>query len=293
MPSERSPRRLSSEVRDKDRDQNRRRRLQDALPLETAPASDGRKKAKDAVETSDRKAKDETTNLTADSRSRSFSQRDDRGTAAQDGRRSGRRLTSEHGRWKDSKDEDRAAHRKTGSDLNEKEKPEAHGGDNRVWRHNRFHEMNKNADPPSKKRRQFREEKLPPESEPTGHVTAEPRKDVQHLNSHAGADRQREERDRIHRPLERTDYGRTFVKARSFSNRERGERTDMPPRDRFNGGEYGGRYRGRDDTGGNQGFRSSGGRVEKWKHDLYDEANRSPTKNEEDPVAKVEALLSL
>ncbi|KAL9241168.1 hypothetical protein vseg_015310 [Gypsophila vaccaria] len=292
MPTERSPRRLSSDVRDKDRDQDRRRRLQDALPLETAPMSDASRKVKDAVVTSDRKAKDETRNQTADPRSRSFSQRDDRGFAAEEGRRSGRRLASEHGRWRDSRHEYRTTHRSMGSNLNEKEKPEARGGDSRVWRHDRFFEMDKNAVPPSKKRRQFREEKLPPESEPLGHVAAEPSKDIQHFDSTGGADK-RDERDRSHRPLERTDYGRTFVKARSFSNRERGERTDMPPRDRINGGDFGGRYRARDEAGGKQGFRSGGGRVEKWKHDLYDEANRSPTKNEEDPVAKVEALLSL
>lgn len=37
-----------------------------------------------------------------------------------------------------------------------------------------------------------------------------------------------------------------------------------------------------------------GGRVDKWKHDMFDEVNQSPTsKNEEDHVAKVEALLAL
>ncbi|MCL7040714.1 hypothetical protein MKW94_028783, partial [Papaver nudicaule] len=34
-------------------------------------------------------------------------------------------------------------------------------------------------------------------------------------------------------------------------------------------------------------------KAEKWKHDLYDEANKSPTaKNEEEQIAKVQALLS-
>ncbi|CAA2999701.1 Hypothetical predicted protein [Olea europaea subsp. europaea] len=42
-----------------------------------------------------------------------------------------------------------------------------------------------------------------------------------------------------------------------------------------------------------QGYRPTGGRVEKWKHDLYEESNRSPTpKNEEDQIAKIEALLA-
>ncbi|KAF5733205.1 hypothetical protein HS088_TW17G00745 [Tripterygium wilfordii] len=51
--------------------------------------------------------------------------------------------------------------------------------------------------------------------------------------------------------------------------------------------------RGRDRYGGKQGYHSSNGRVEKWKHDLFHEANRSPTlKNEENQIAKVEALLA-
>jgi hypothetical protein len=32
---------------------------------------------------------------------------------------------------------------------------------------------------------------------------------------------------------------------------------------------------------------------EKWKHDLFDDANKSPTtKNEEDQIAKIERLLA-
>ncbi|KAH9606625.1 hypothetical protein KSS87_013061 [Heliosperma pusillum] len=300
MASARSPRRLSSDVRDRDRDrdrdQNRRRRLQDALPLETSRTSNAKPEVKDASETSGRKAIEpsETANPTGVSRSRSFSQRDDRGTAAQDGRRSERRLTSDQGKWKDSRDVERATRRTAGPNLIEKEKPDARGGDSRNWRHDRFFEMEKNSDPPTKKRRQFREEKLPPESNPATYVTAVPSKDIQLTNSTKAAER-REERDRTHRPLERNDNDRSFVKSRPPFNRERGERTDMPPRNRFNnGGEYDGRYRGRENFGGGQGYQSGGsGRVEKWKHDLYDEANASPTKNEEDPVAKVEALLSL
>lgn len=40
-------------------------------------------------------------------------------------------------------------------------------------------------------------------------------------------------------------------------------------------------------------FGGGGYQAERWKHDLFDEGNRSPTpKNEEDEIAKVEALLS-
>ncbi|CAL9099091.1 unnamed protein product [Musa textilis] len=41
-------------------------------------------------------------------------------------------------------------------------------------------------------------------------------------------------------------------------------------------------------------YRQSGLQVERWRHDLFDEANRSPTpKKEEEQIAKVEALLAL
>lgn len=47
-------------------------------------------------------------------------------------------------------------------------------------------------------------------------------------------------------------------------------------------------FRGRDRFNG-----QSGGRADKWKHDLYDETNNNQTSNkEEDQIAKVEALLA-
>ncbi|KAG7014940.1 hypothetical protein SDJN02_22571, partial [Cucurbita argyrosperma subsp. argyrosperma] len=56
----------------------------------------------------------------------------------------------------------------------------------------------------------------------------------------------------------------------------------------------GGNYRGRDRFSERKGYRAGGStRVEKRKHDLFHEANRSPTpKNEEDQISKVEALLA-
>lgn len=69
-------------------------------------------------------------------------------------------------------------------------------------------------------------------------------------------------------------------------------RMKFQSRERYGGGGnggFGGSIRGRNN--GRQG--QSGGLAEKWKHDLYDEANKSPTsRNEEDQIAKVEALLA-
>lgn len=62
----------------------------------------------------------------------------------------------------------------------------------------------------------------------------------------------------------------------------------------FGGG--GGDYRRRDRFEGRQEYQHPRGtttRGEKWTHDLFQDANRSPTrKDEEDQIAKVEALLA-
>lgn len=292
MPTERSSKRLGSKVGDKDGDKKHQRRLQDPLPLETRSASDAKADVDNASYASNRKASEpgERTKIpdpTTVPRSRSYFKHDDRGTAAQDGRHSGRRVTSERGRLRDTdpKDDEHATRRAAGSDVHEKEgKSLARGGDNHVWRHDRFSEVDTDAHPPSRKRRQFREEKLPEDLDPVKNAALEPSNGPNPVISNVGSER-REERGR----------DRAYVRERSFSSRDRVEKAGFVSRDRFSDGDNGGRYRGRDKFGGRQGYRSggSGGRVEKWKHDLFDEANRSPTpKNEDDPVAKVEALLA-
>ena len=58
-------------------------------------------------------------------------------------------------------------------------------------------------------------------------------------------------------------------------------------------GSGGTNYKERERFSGRQGYHPGGTRAEKWKHDMFGEANRSPTtKNEEDQIAKVEALLA-
>lgn len=299
MPTERSPSKLKSEVGELDGDKHRRHRLQDTLPLEISPASDSKQKDKDASQildsrTNGKSERTDNSNPTAVPRSRSFFQHDDRRSAARDGRHSGRRLTSERGWWKDSKDEG-AAHKIAPSDYKEREgKSRAQGGDNHLWRHDRFAEVEADAHPPTKKRRPFREEKLPLEAENVKNAVHDPSK-VSRPGSSAVETGRWEERSRDRRPLERNEPDRAYARERSFSNRGRVDNPGFPSRDRVNGLDNDGRYKGRENFGGRrQGYRSNGAQVEKWKHDLYDEANRSPTpKKEEDPVAKVEALLSL
>ncbi|KAK9085783.1 hypothetical protein Sjap_026194 [Stephania japonica] len=81
-----------------------------------------------------------------------------------------------------------------------------------------------------------------------------------------------------------------------FASHYRGERqrVGFPSRDRFTGNDG---SRGRDRFNGRNGelnqYRPPTVRAEKWKHDMFDEANRSPTpKNEDDQIAKIEALLA-
>ncbi|XP_021865053.1 uncharacterized protein [Spinacia oleracea] len=329
VPRERSPSRLKSEVGDKDGDKKHMHQLQDALALESLPASDSKQEVKGASSMLDSKnnGKGERTghsNTTAVPR-RSYHQHDDRRTAARDGSRSGRRSTSERGWWKDSRGEDRAAHRSAPSDPKVREgksraedkrgwwidsrgedrashrsgpsdpkvregKSGAEGGDSQVWRHDTFIEAEGDAQP-SKKRRPFREEKLPVKSEDVDNAVVPERSKVSHPT---GGTARWEQKAHDRRPLERNEHDRAYLRERSFSNRGRVENTGFPSRDRFNGVSNNGKFIGRENFGGRKGYHSSGGRVEKWKHDLYDEANRSPTpKKEEDPVAKVEALLSL
>ncbi|CAI9286946.1 unnamed protein product [Lactuca saligna] len=103
----------------------------------------------------------------------------------------------------------------------------------------------------------------------------------------------------VSKPLEgserKEDGGKPVVERpdRRLSGERDPQRMKFQSRDRYGGG---GGYRGRGDRlgGGRQGQGGGGGGGgEKWKHDLYDEANKSPnSKNEEDQIAKVEALLA-
>ncbi|CAL5358114.1 unnamed protein product [Camellia sinensis] len=188
--------------------------------------------------------------------------------------------------WRDSKDQhsDRATEKTTPRDTEKKdEKSQARGSANRVWRHD--YEVEAGQQPPVRKRPSFREKKIEVNSENTDKVRTEPvkpsRPDRPLLDSE-----KREERGG-HNPLEKP-----FVRD-GEANRGEAPRGSFPSRDRYGGS--GSSYRGRErSNGGRRGYHPSGGvRVEKWKHDLYEEANRSPTpKNEEDQIAKVEALLS-
>ncbi|KAK9941914.1 hypothetical protein M0R45_007606 [Rubus argutus] len=273
-------------------DQKQRRRLHDALPLESPLGSDAKVEIGAPRKVSDTKpsghqqlTKNDPTEVP---RSRSYIQHDERGNAGQAVRSSGRGSTSEHGRRRDSKDQhdDRTVSKTSNDSRLRNEKPSGDG--NRTWRHDRYSEFE--ADPPvARKRPAFRENKIPLESENAEKTTVETAKSSHPDRSMEGS-RKREERGDNPRHLDRSE--KQFGGDRMHYRGE-AQRGVFPSRERYPNGAAGRNYRGRDRFGERQGYQSSGGRVEKWEHDLYHEANRSPTpKNEEDQIAKVETLLA-
>lgn len=167
-------------------------------------------------------------------------------------------------------------------------KTQAKGDDNRVWHHDRFHELEADPPPPTRKRPAFREKKVLVESENTDKEAIEPEKESRPDHGVVGSER-REDRGRNSRNSDRPERPSSGERVQS-----RGEawRRGFSSR-----GKYGGvndTYRGRDGYNGRQRFRGSSNKDEKkWEHDLFDDANKSPQrKNEEDQIAKVEALLA-
>ncbi|GFY95510.1 hypothetical protein Acr_10g0008950 [Actinidia rufa] len=249
-----------------DHDQKHCRRLQDALPLEVPPASDpkveagGGSKEFDKRINGQREGNKNSSNATEGPRSRSFFLHDERGNGGQVSRTTDRRAASDR-RWRDSKDQhtERAAGKTTPRDTERRdEKSQTRGVDNRVWRHDGFYEIEADQAPPVRKRPSFREKKVEVDSENADKAPAQPVKPTHPEPPLLGGERR----------VERGGHNPHFS-----------DRPEKPGRERFNG---------------TRGYRPGGGvRVEKWKHDLFEEGNRSPTpKKEEDQIAKVEALLA-
>lgn len=283
-----------------DRNQKHRQRLQDALPLEAPLAPDSKVEAGagikeidkkfNGVKEFDKKSTEHSSDPAKVPRSRSYFQHDDRGNAGQVGQSFGRSATTDRGWWKDSRDHhtERTANKSGTYDTLQRDNKSfsrgndlSRGNDNRAWRHDGFYEMEANPPQPTRRRPAFREKKIPEESdnnvEKAGSESLKP-------NLLDGSERGEERGSRNPRYLDRPE--KSFAGDRAVN---RGEQRYAVSRERYGGG---GNYRGRDRFNGRQGYRSTG-RVEKWKHDLFEESNRSPSpQNEEDQIAKVEALLA-
>ncbi|KAJ8572432.1 hypothetical protein K7X08_008943 [Anisodus acutangulus] len=284
-----------------ERDLKHHRRLQDAVPLDAPSAQDsksertarkpfenvtvkddGIKESCDPNEGSRHRSSKHSSNPSEVPRSTSFFQHDERGSAGQVDRSSRHKAATERGWWKDARE---PSNRATTNDkqMND-EKSKVSGRQNDVWRHDRYFEVKEDPNPPVKKR-SFREEKIPVSTEKVEIAATEL---VKPNPSHPEVDGGRKNERADHMSRHPGRYERPFTGER---NANRGEtwRGKFPSRD----GNYGnGDYRGRDRFNSRQGQHPSKV-VEKWKHDLYDEANKSPTpKNEEDQIAKIEALLA-
>ncbi|KAK2664879.1 hypothetical protein Ddye_003453 [Dipteronia dyeriana] len=277
-----------------DQGKTHRRRLQEALPLEAPSAADTKVEAGSLTNESDKKSNGlhEKTKLSSDPaqvpRSRSFFQHDERG-AGQVDRSFGRGEATEHDWRSDSrnrKNERTAEKRETYDTRERNEKSEVKRADNEVWHHDEFFKLEANPPPPpARKRRAFREEKGPLDSENANKTAVESVK-MNHTDRYALGSGRREDRSRNSHHSDRVE--KPSFEDR-FLNKGEAEKGGYPYRQRYNGGDY----RGRDRFDGRQDYRSSNTGGDKWKHDLFQDGNRSPTlKDEEEEVAKVEALLA-
>lgn len=165
------------------------------------------------------------------------------------------------------------------------------------WKHDGFFEL-EGQTPIPRKRPAFREKKMPAEKDPIisppgldsrnrhDQQSNEASRREEKINNMRGykpersfsrADDKYDKRDERH--LQRNEMHRS-----GFQSMERHSIRETRGRERFSG-RYGGEQRP---------YLQTGFQIEKWKHDLYDEGNRSPTpENEEEQIAKVEALLAL
>lgn len=168
------------------------------------------------------------------------------------------------------------------------ERARVHGEGNDSWHHDKYFQVEADPKQPARKR-SFREKKDQDDSEKADKATEELLKS--NPDEHLVSDNARRDERGGYTSRHSNRPERAFAGDREV-NKGDTLRDNFSSRDRY--GNRSGNYRGRDRFTARQGYRAkTGGRVEKWKHDLYDEANRSPSpKNEEDVIAKVEALLA-
>ncbi|KAE8663757.1 putative Porin/voltage-dependent anion-selective channel protein [Hibiscus syriacus] len=257
-------------------DEKQRRRLQDAAPLEAAPTAPDSSKIESVVVNKESDVKDnghhEGTKHSSDPtdvpRSRSYFQHNERGSAAQAGRSYGRRVTSargEHGWERNAKDHNEREIKTY--EMRQRDEKSQTNGDKTTC---------------------ISEKKTPAATSSIDHTAKESEK-LTHSGHHALGSERRVKRDHNPRHLDRQDRLAARDQVPSRSEVPKG---GFVSHERHRGGGDS-NFRGRDRFNGRQGYRTGGPRVGKWKHDLFDEANKSPPrKNEEDQIAMVELLLA-
>ncbi|WVZ55903.1 hypothetical protein U9M48_006504 [Paspalum notatum var. saurae] len=280
-----------------DRDQKRNgdaARLDDPVNAESKSVSDGKNGPSTRHERSPRGTK-RFSESREEWQPRSSFQHNERGSAGQGGRRYDRQA-SDYGRQRDQKehlagtdkqkDEEHGLQRKFEQDQQKKD------GDS-TWKHDGFFQLEEEA-PLAKKRPPFQEMKIQESAAPVTEPDSVSRK----LDQPGPTSAMREERRNYH--------SRGFGNYRAFRPEDRGFRRGFPDHrsdDQRNGCDSRGRFPGRggmdrdgfnNPYGGRGHVNQASGDEEKWKHDLYDQTNRSPPpKTEEEQIAKVEALLAL
>ncbi|CAN1302481.1 hypothetical protein LINPERPRIM_LOCUS25478 [Linum perenne] len=138
---------------------------------------------------------------------------------------------------------------------------------------------------PLRRRPAFREKKNPAKSENDSNPARESNWSSQIDRRPVSIGERREESNRNHRQVDRS---------RERFNGYRGVQPPPPPSRQQYAGDRSNYRGGEGFNGEQQNNHQSGTRVEKWKHDLFDEAAaKSPTtRNEDDQIARVEALLA-
>ncbi|KAL5194957.1 hypothetical protein HKD37_20G056916 [Glycine soja] len=214
-------------------------------------------------------------------RSRSYHQHDERGSTGQVGRSNGQREAG--GKvFTQSKENNESQSREQRDERSPVKL------DDSLQKRDGF--TARKDDPPTmRKRRAFREKKIPADS-----ADANPASIVEVKPSHTDHPPERNERKderssnphHLDRPEKQNAEGRA-------PNKIEARRDGFSSRARYGGSGGNNNYRGRDKFNGKQGYRPIKTRMEKWKHDLYQEVNKDPIpKNEDDQIAKLEALLA-
>ncbi|XP_010541839.1 PREDICTED: pre-mRNA-splicing factor 38B [Tarenaya hassleriana] len=237
------------------------RHLRDAAPLESdahALSKDAEKKHNGHQEMTKRSP-----NRSEAPRARPHYQHDERGGSG----KGDRRAPAERGWWRSGRDQMQRR------PLDEERSRQRRDREESMWRHDKFQEKEEdNQSQPARKRPAFREKKTREESGNTNRTEEiEHGKENQHDRGDIRTERRNERRP--WRPPMGGGRDRTWNRPSYAGNN----------RERFNDGRGGGGFRG------NGQWREE----KKWEHDLFDEANKSPPKrNEEEQIAKLEALLS-
>ncbi|KAI4298558.1 hypothetical protein L6164_032105 [Bauhinia variegata] len=274
-----------------DRDQKHHHRLNDALPLEVPLKPDSKQDAGAINKDPDRKLNSHNEGLKHSSdptdvpRTRYYFQHDDRGSA----RQVGQRVTGERGWWKDPKDQHDERVERSNSREQRDKKLQAKLDDNTFQRKNSFSERKDDPPPTTKKRPAFSEKKIPVDTGDDNPAATETTKSSQ-VDFSLETNESRQERSSNPHSLDR--HEKRYAEDRR-PNKGEAKRDGFSSRGRYGGSSGFSNYRERDRFSGRQGYRPSKTRIDKWKHDLYQDINNEPIpKNDDDQIAKLEALLS-